>query len=100
LLLKILLEYADRLSGFSHLFGEARLERMTKKLQYMKKEKERRLHGGEDDSVTMMDAEEKTLVKEETKEELPLDGDSKVRLRGKITRLFRRRDRAFKSTEV
>jgi hypothetical protein len=40
LLLQILLEYVDRLSGFSHLFSNSRVERMENKLRVLRERKQ------------------------------------------------------------
>ena len=42
LLLQILLEYVDRFSGFSHLFGEYQVRKLANKLLVLKEKKEKK----------------------------------------------------------
>jgi len=97
LLLQIILEYVDRLSGFSHLFGDVRVENMKKKLKSLKDRRKGRRDGGEIDIVNgeldekQSDSESSVSVRGSAKE---------VPFGGKFMRLFRRRGRSRSSAEV
>lgn len=49
LLIQILLEYADRISGFSHILGDSQVEKMKSSLSAIKTKSQERLSGGETD---------------------------------------------------
>jgi spore cortex formation protein SpoVR/YcgB (stage V sporulation) len=64
LFLQILLEYADRISGFSHLFGDSQVENMKKSLSVLREKRQQRLLKIEDDGSESEDVKEIPTIRQ------------------------------------
>jgi hypothetical protein len=64
LLLQILLEYADRISGFSHLFRDSHVEKMKKSLSVLREKRQERLLKNEEDGDESEDVEEIPTIRQ------------------------------------
>ena len=97
LLLQIILEYVDRLSGFSHLFGDVRIENMKMRLKDLKDRKRSKLGT----AVIAIISEPLDEKQSESESSVSVPGSAmEVSLREKFMRLFRWRGKAANITEV
>lgn len=64
LLIQILLEYADRISGFSHILGDSQVENMKRSLSAIKTKPQERLSGGEIDDNSSERVKEKLKIRQ------------------------------------
>jgi hypothetical protein len=63
LLIQILLEYADRISDFSHILGDSQVEKMKRSLSAIKRKPQEKLSGGKIDEDCSEEVEEKLSIR-------------------------------------
>lgn len=81
LLIQILLEYADRISGFSHILGDSQVEKMKRSLSAIKRKPQERLSGGEIDEDCSEEVEKKLGIRRKASRLIA----RKFRFRGKVS---------------
>jgi hypothetical protein len=81
LLIQILLEYADRVSGFSHILGDSQVEKLKRSLSAIKRKPQERLSGGEIDKDRSEEVGKKLSIRRKVSRLVA----RKFRFRGKVS---------------